>query len=139
MENGNTHIKKSAKALIIILLASAIVFSLIWINQTKPSTIIILPTPTSTSLPNFEVTIPSKALLKNYVTVSVKAEIGTNCNLIFIPASGEMLNMDTIADENGECVWRWKLEESYERGSARLIFTIDGMSETHFLPILPGF
>lgn len=132
-------IKKNAKTLTIILLASVFVFSLIWINQTKLNTITIPPTSTPTPPPNFEVTIPSKGLLKNYVTVSVKAETGTSCNLIFIPASGEMLNMDTIADENGECVWRWKLEESYGKGSARLIFTINGMSQTHFLQILESF
>ena len=132
-------IKKNVKVLTIILLVSVVAFSLILINQTKPNTTTIPSTATPTSPPNFEVTIPSKALLKNSVTVSVKAETGTSCNLIFIPASGEMQSMDTIADENGECVWRWKLEESYERGSARLIFTINGMSETHFLPILPGF
>ncbi|MBL8050354.1 MAG: hypothetical protein JNM46_03955 [Anaerolineales bacterium] len=96
-------------------------------------------TPSPTSEPNFEVTIPSKALLKNYVTVSVKAETGTSCNLIFIPGSGDMLNMDTIANENGDCVWRWKLEESYKKGTARLIFTINGMSQTRFLQILENF
>lgn len=96
-------------------------------------------TPSPTSEPNFEVTIPSKALLKNYVTVSVKAEIGTSCNLIFIPASGDMQSMDTIADETGECIWRWKLEESYKKGTARLIFTINGISQTHFLQILENF
>ncbi|GEM_PF-1062168 len=97
------------------------------------------PTLTLTPQANFEVTIPSKGLLKNYVTVSVKAEAGTSCNLIFIPASGEMLNMDTIADENGDCVWRWKLEESYKKGTARLIFTINGISDTRFLQILESF
>lgn len=96
-------------------------------------------TPSPTSELNFEVTIPSKGLLKNYVTVSVKAEIGTSCNLIFIPASGQTLNMDTVADKNGECVWKWKLEESYKKGTARLIFTINGMSQTRFLQILESF
>jgi hypothetical protein len=108
-------IKKSVKKLTIILLVSVFAFSLILINQTKPNTTTIPLTATPTSPPNFEVTIPSKALLKNYVTVSVKAETGTSCNLIFIPASGETLNMDTIADENGECVLRWKLEEFYKK------------------------
>jgi hypothetical protein len=73
------------------------------------------------------------------VTVSVKAETGTSCNLIFIPASGETLDMNTVANENGECVWRWKLEESYKKGTARLIFTINGISETRFLQILENF
>lgn len=103
-------------------------------TENTPATI-----PSSTSQPNFEVTIPSKALLKNYVTVSVKAETGTSCNLIFIPASGETLDMNTIAGKNGECVWRWKLEESYKKGTARLIFTINQISETHFLQILESF
>lgn len=132
-------IKKNAKALTIIFFTSVFAFSLIWVNQTKPNTPIIPPTSTPTTPPNFEVTIPSKALLKNYVIVSVKAETGTRCNLIFIPASGEMLNMDTIADENGECVWRWKLQESYKKGTARLIFTINGVSQTRFLQILENF
>lgn len=132
-------IKKNAKALTIIFFTSVFAFSLIWVNQTKPTTTNIPATATPTSPPNFEATIPSKGLLKNYVTVSVKAETGTRCNLIFIPASGEMLNMDTIADENGECVWRWKLEESYKKGTARLIFTINGVSQTRFLQILENF
>jgi hypothetical protein len=132
-------IKKNAKALTIIFLTSLFTFSLIFINQTKPNTTTIPPSPTTTSEPKFEVTIPSKALLKNYVTVSVKAETGTSCNLIFIPASGETLDMNTIANENGECVWRWKLEESYKKGTARLIFTINGISQTHFLQILESF
>jgi hypothetical protein len=96
-------------------------------------------TPSPTLEPSFEVTIPSKGLLKNYVTVSVKAGAGTSCNLIFIPASGDMLSMDATANENGECVWRWKLEESYKKGTARLIFTINEMSQTHFLQILENF
>lgn len=95
--------------------------------------------PSSTPAPKFEVTIPSKGLLKNYVTVSVKAETGTSCNLIFIPASGETLDMNAVADENGDCVWRWKLEESFEMGTARLIFTINGISDTRFLQILESF
>jgi len=132
--------KKNTKILIAILFITVIALSLFWINQTKSNpAIITFPTVTPTNPPKFEVTIPSKGLLKNYVTVSVKAEAGTSCNLIFIPASGEMLNMDTIAGENGDCVWRWKLEESYKKGTARLIFTINGISDTRFLQILESF
>jgi hypothetical protein len=133
------ELKQNTKILTVILFISVFTFSLFWINSKKSNTPIVPPTSTSTPPPKFEVIIPSKGLLKNYVTVSVKAETGTSCNLIFIPASGETLNMNTIADENDECVWRWKLEESYGRGSARLIFTINGISQTHFLQILESF
>lgn len=132
--------KRNFLPYIFIFLLIASVLSFIWIEQsTRTDSYIVTSTPSLTPEPKFEVTIPSKGLLKNYVTVSVKAETGTSCNLIFIPASGETLNMDTVADENGDCAWRWKLEESYKKGTARLIFTINGMSETHFLQILESF
>lgn len=132
--------KKINKILVLISILSIILLFYIFSTSlpTRNSikeTIITSPT----SEPNFEVTIPSKGLLKNYVTVSVKAETGTSCNLIFIPASGETLDMNTVADENGECVWRWKLEESFKKGTARLIFTINGISDTRFLQILENF
>ena len=98
--------------------------------------------PTSTSfppVPSFNVTIPSKGLLKNYLTVSAEAAPGTQCTLTFIPKSGEMLVMEAVANTDGECIWRWKLEESYGRGAARLIFTIDGVSDTHFIEIHSSF
>ncbi|MBL8088778.1 MAG: hypothetical protein JNJ43_00510 [Anaerolineales bacterium] len=132
---------KSRKIFGLIFIISILLMIFTFLSNSFPTRISTTKTstPSPTSQPKFEVTIPSKGLLKNYVTVSVKAESGTICNLIFIPASGEMLNMDTIADKNGDCVWRWKLEESYGRGSARLIFTIEEMSQTHFLQILPEF
>jgi hypothetical protein len=37
------------------------------------------------------------------------------------------------------CEWRWKLEESYGEGHGRLIFTINGVSDTHFINIRKGF
>src|SRR5262245_525900 len=130
--------KKNLGLLFIVMVLLALSF-ILPTQYTEKESKIATATPSFTVEPHFEVTIPSKALLKNYVVVSVKATAGTSCNLIFIPASGEMINMDTIADESGECMWKWKLEESYGRGHARLIFTIDGTSETHFLQILPEF
>lgn len=110
-------------------------------GQAQPS-----PSPVSTATfftytpePTFVVTIPQKALLKNYVDVSVKADEGTTCTLTFVPASGEMVVMDAVADATGQCSWQWKLEESYGKGIARLIFTINGVSDTHFLEILANF
>ena len=94
---------------------------------------------TETPIPHFNVTIPQKALLKNYVTVSVEAPEGTPCELTFIPASGETQVMNTTANAEGLCEWRWKLEETYGKGNARLIFTINGFSDTHFLEILSEF
>ena len=73
------------------------------------------------------------------MTVSAKAEEGTICRLTFIPASGEMLVMDTVANAGGECTWKWKLEESYGKGDGRLIFTINGVSDTHFIQIFKEF
>ncbi|MBX3037943.1 MAG: hypothetical protein KF758_13620 [Anaerolineales bacterium] len=132
--------RKSKKILGLISIISIILLFYIFSpNLPTRSSIIETITPSPTSKPKFEVTIPSKGLLKNYVTASVKAETGTICNLIFIPASGETLDMNTIADENGDCIWRWKLEESYKKGTARLIFTINGISDTHFLQILENF
>ena len=120
-----------------------LVASLTWLSLREDTA---SPRPTSvptftpfTPAPHFDVTIPQKGLLKNYLTVSVKADPGTNCKLTFIPHSGEILVMDAIADADGECVWRWKLEESYGKGHGRLIFTINGVSDTHFIEIHSGF
>ncbi|MCJ7539955.1 MAG: hypothetical protein MUO88_09870, partial [Desulfobacterales bacterium] len=56
--------------------------------------------------------IPQKALLKNYVVISAQTSPGTSCKLLYVPPSGETQKMDTIADNNGRCVWKWKIEES---------------------------
>lgn len=125
------------------LLLLVLLVSLTWLSQreeTAPLQPTSVPTFTPfTPAPNFDVTIPQKGLLKNYLTVSVKADPGTNCKLTFIPHSGEILVMDTIANTDGECTWRWKLEESYGKGHGRLIFTINGVSDTHFIEILSNF
>lgn len=121
------------KSVITVLLVSLtiIVVSMAWHKESRP----IEPTP----VPHFNVDIPQKALLKNYVTVSVEAPAGTACELTFIPASGEAQVMNATANSEGICTWRWKLEESYGKGNARLIFTINGVSDTHFLEILSEF
>lgn len=121
------------KSLITLLLLGATAFtvSIVWHKEALPIE--------STPAPHFKVTIPQKAILKNYVTVSVEAPQGTLCELTFIPASGETQVMNTIANANGLCEWRWKLEESYGKGNARLIFTINGVSDTHFIEIRSNF
>jgi hypothetical protein len=99
--------------------------------------------PTSTPVlfldADYAVNIPDKALIKNYLTVSLMTDPGTECKLTFIPPSGEMREMETVADANGVCEWRWKLEESYGKGHGRLIFTVNGVSDTHFIDIRAGF
>ena len=95
--------------------------------------------PSFTPVPHFNVNIPQKALLKNYVTVSVEAAPGTTCKLTFVPPSGVIREMDTTADESGQCVWRWKLEEEVGKGDGRLIFTLNGVSDTHFMEIRSAF
>lgn len=114
----------------LVILTGVAVF-IEWHKEALP----IEPTPA----PHFKVTIPQKALLKNYVTVSVEAVPVTNCELTFVPPSGETQVMNSTANAEGICEWRWKLEESYGKGNARLIFTINGVSDTHFLEILSEF
>ena len=96
-------------------------------------------TPTTAPDAGFVLNIPPKALMKNYVTVSAEAPPGTNCKLIYIPPSGTTHQTDTIADADGLCVWKWKVEESEGKGNGRLIFTIGDISETHFIQILSSF
>jgi len=96
-------------------------------------------TPTITPNPGFVLNIPQKALMKNYVTVSAEAPPGTKCELIYVPPSGATHQTDTIADASGQCVWKWKVEESEGKGDGRLIFTIGNSSETHFIEIHSGF
>lgn len=126
--------KQSALTLftgVFLIVLTAVAVLTAWHKEALP----IEPTP----VPHFNVTIPQKALLKNYVTVSVDTPEGTACELTFIPSSGETQVMSTTANADGICEWRWKLEESYGKGNARLIFTINGVSDTHFLEILSEF
>lgn len=127
------------KLLVTVLLIMALSAMFFMAFQREPVPVEPKRQSTDTPAPHFNVTIPQKALLKNYVTVSVEAPQGTTCELTFIPASGETLVMKTTANANNLCEWRWKLEESYGKGNARLIFTINGVSDTHFLEILSEF
>jgi hypothetical protein len=138
-DNLMSPTRKIQNTLIALLVAVLVTF-LAWVvlrERTKTSQ---LPgTPTVAPYTGFAVNIPQKALLRNYVTVSVEAVSGTNCELTFVPPSGEIQVMDTIADIGGQCVWRWKLEESVGKGAGRLIFTINGVSDTHFMEIRSSF
>ena len=138
-DNQGSPARKIPKIPIALLLAIFVTF-LVWVvlrGQTNISQ--LSNTPTFNPYADFLVHIPQKALLKNYVTISVEAIPGTKCKLTYIPPSGEIHQMDTIANTEGLCEWRWKIEESHGRGSERLIFTIDGASDTHFIEILPSF
>lgn len=95
--------------------------------------------PTLSPYADFNVHIPQKALLRNYINVAVEAEPGTACTLTYVPPSGESMQMEAIADSNGLCEWRWKIEESHRAGDARLIFTINGASDTHYIQIFKEF
>lgn len=117
-----------------------LIFLLTWVvlhrqsNNVQPSI-----TGTPYSYTKYTVHIPQKALLKNYVTVSVETIPEAKCELTYIPTSGEVYKMNATADASGLCEWRWKIEESDRAGDARLIFTINGLSDTHFMQIFAGF
>ena len=111
----------------------AIVFLLTLISCTKTQT------STHQKDEGFKVTIPQKALHKNKVSVSVEAAPGTGCELTYISPSGAISYMDTAADTSGICSWTWKVDEAKGKGAGRLIFTIEGVSETHFIEIRANF
>jgi hypothetical protein len=120
------------------LLALGIFFTrTIWdVIFTAPQTPVTL---TSTPEAEFALEIPQKALWRNYVHVSAEATPGTTCDLLYIPPSGDSQELNSVADENGKCTWKWKIEETDGKGNARLIFTIDRRSETHFIEIRRSF
>jgi hypothetical protein len=128
---------KIQKLLVVFLLAILTII-LAWTflrgQQSQP-----LSTPTVIPEADFKLNIPQKALWRNHVFVSAETTPGTNCALTYVPPSGEVLVMDTTADANGLCEWRWKIEPIQGKGSGRLIFTIDGISETHFMEIRSAF
>jgi len=95
--------------------------------------------PTDTPSVNFILQIPQKALWNNYVLVSAEATPGTTCDLLYIPPSGDSQEMPSVADAKGQCAWKWKIEASQGKGNGRLIFTINGKSETHFFEIRSSF
>ena len=127
------------KTLVSLLLLTFVAFSA-WIILREQSHSSQPPiTPTITPNPGFVLNIPQKALMKNYVQVSAEAPPGTKCKLIYVPPSGTTHQTDTIADSSGQCVWKWKVEESEGKGNGRLIFTIGTISETHFNEIRSRF
>jgi hypothetical protein len=96
--------------------------------------------PPSTSTPvSFNLNIPQKALWRNYLVVSAEVTDGAGCRLTYIPPSGNKKVMDVTANSSGLCEWQWKIEEADGKGNARLIFTIDGVSETHFIEVRSSF
>jgi hypothetical protein len=95
--------------------------------------------PTGTALPPFKINIPDKALWRNYLNLSLEAPAGTTCMLTYIAPMGATQQIDAIADENGLCQWRLKISEDEGKGHSRLIFTVNGISETHFIDVRPNF
>jgi hypothetical protein len=118
---------------IILLLAARVV------HQGQPPELLPTTTPTKNPYGDFKVNIPDKALLKNYVVVSLETTPGTICQLTYVPPNGEIHITTVTADADGICEWRWKLEEAEGKGHGRLIFTIDGVSDTHFIEIRASF
>jgi hypothetical protein len=133
-------IKSSKGKLIISLL-------LIFLALTVWGTILMKPMPTQltqivpseTSFPPFKVNIPDKALWRNYLHVSVEAPTGTSCRLTYIAPMGATQLLDETANESGLCEWRLKISEEEGKGHSRLIFTINGVSETHFIDVRDSF
>jgi hypothetical protein len=122
---------------LIWLLLTILVVFLAWIFLWGESHVSL---PASTATPTgFKLSIPQKALWKNYLVVSAEAAVETSCRLIYIPPSGNKKVLDVTADSDGLCKWQWKIEETDGKGPGRLIFTIDGASETHFIEIRSSF
>jgi hypothetical protein len=106
-----------------------------------PNTPTVQPSNTPTAIPDKELVlhIPQKALIKNYVTVSAEAPVGTSCELIYVSPSGETRQTTVTADASGLCTWKWKIGEAEGKGDGRLIFTVGDITETHFIQILSSF
>ena len=131
--------RKNSKVLIVLLLTIPIAFVFLIVLQYQARASLPLSTPTATPEKHFVVNIPQKALYKNYVTASVEATPGTSCELTYIPPSGDTSIMETTTNDSGNCSWRWKIDEAKGKGMGRLIFTIEGVSETHFIEIRRSF
>jgi hypothetical protein len=131
--------RKVPKSLLALFLTIFVAFVILVVSQFPARSPLPASTPTAIPGKGFVVSIPQKALFKNYVTVSAEATKGTSCELTYIPPSGDISVMDTIANESGICSWRWKIDETKGKGMGRLIFTIGGMSETHFIEIRSSF
>jgi hypothetical protein len=146
--------RKSSKRVIpfivglIILGALAVIF---WQSESSKSGSAVVysetinTSPTPQSLPTrvkFKVNLPQKAFTNSNVTVSVEAQPGTNCGITYVAPTGETNEAeglgDTMANENGMCTWTWRIGEVKQKGAGRVIISIGGISETHFIEIRPG-
>jgi hypothetical protein len=132
-------LKSLSKKLIVLLLTVCVALIALVVFQSPKRSPLPLSTPTNLPDKRFVVNIPQKALFKNYVTVAVEARPGTSCELTYISPSGDINVMESISSTSGTCVWKWKIDETKGKGIGRLIFTIDGISETHFIEIRSSF
>lgn len=96
-------------------------------------------TPTATKRKGFIVKLPQKAFWNSILTVTVEAPYSTSCELSYISPSGSFSKAAglgrTRANKSGVCMWSWKIDPSGKTGTGRLIVTIGGLSETHFVEI----
>jgi hypothetical protein len=62
--------------------------------------------------------------------------------LSYITPAGTISETDglglTTADSDGICSWIWKIGEAKKKGAGRVIVTINGVSETHFIEVWPN-
>ncbi len=139
--NSLMNLAKSSKRNLATSLTLIFIALLVWISLLGQSKS-VQPAPltaTETPFAPFLLDIPEKALWKNYLNVSAETSAGTTCRLTYISPKGVTHQMDTTANESGLCEWRWKISEEEGKGSGRLIFTINGTSETHFIEIRSSF
>jgi hypothetical protein len=130
--------QKTKNLLLLLTVVALVVFSG-WVSLQHKSTFSQLPAnPTATPV-RFNLNIPQKALWRNYLVVSAETVDEANCRLTYIPPSGNKKVMDVTADSDGLCKWQWKIEETDGKGPGRLVFTINGVSETHFIEIRSSF
>jgi hypothetical protein len=131
---------RSTRKTLLALLMVAIVAFWGWAVLQKQTVSFQPPsTPTVPPQKSLVVTIPQKALWRNYVEISVEANPGTTCELIYVPPSGQSHQSAATANSSGLCIWKWQIDTSDGKGNGRLIFTIDGISETHFIEIRSAF
>jgi hypothetical protein len=134
-------IRKTPVIFLVIAFSVFLAWAVLRKQPTPPQPVPSKPPNTAVAVPtkSFVVNLPDKALLRNYVEVSVHANPGTTCKLTYIPPAGQTRQTTAIADANGLCVWKWQIDASDGKGNARLIFTINGISETHFLEMRSSF
>jgi hypothetical protein len=131
----------NSKRILTISITLVLLALAIWAFPWRPSTPAQSTpiSPTKTPFAPFILHIPEKALWQNYLHVSAETTAGATCRLTYVPPMGKTQEMDTTADESGLCKWRWKISEEEGKGPGRLIFTINGNSETHFIEVRRSF